>query len=154
MHCEISVQQADFSLAAEYQALSQGSSAGAIVTFVGKVRDMSLGKSVDSLYLEHYSGMTEKALQEIVDEAKQRWQLQQVKIIHRVGQLNAGDQIVFVGVSSDHRKQAFAACEFLMDYLKIKAPFWKKEQHQQQASWVQAKESDQEAAQRWSDHRQ
>ena len=122
----ISVQTQDFSLADEYQLLSEGTSAGAVVTFVGKVRDFNQGDEVQGLSLEHYPGMTEKALTEIVEQAKQRWSLLQVRVIHRVGDLELGDQIVFVGVSSAHRGDAFDACEFIMDYLKTKAPFWKK----------------------------
>ncbi len=145
----ISVQTADFDVGAEYQALAQNSAAGAVVTFVGKVRDMNLGDEVSGLSLEHYPGMTEKALSAICDEAEQRWELGNVRVIHRVGALTAGEQIVFVGVTSAHRSSAFSACEFIMDYLKTRAPFWKKEQLGQSSRWVEARSSDHESAQRW-----
>ena len=128
MDSRVSVQVEDFSLNDEYERLAEGTSAGAVVTFVGKVRDMNLGDNVTGLSLEHYPGMTEKALGEICDEAEQRWPLLKIRVIHRVGDLDIGDQIVFVGVSSAHRGAAFEACEFVMDYLKTKAPFWKKAQ--------------------------
>ncbi len=149
MDSRIAVQTADFDVAQEYQGLSEGSSAGAVVTFIGKVRDMNLGDNVVGLSLEHYPGMTEKALTEICDEAEQRWPLQRIRVIHRVGDLDIGDQIVFVGVSSAHRGAAFEACEFIMDYLKIKAPFWKKERTPSTARWVESRTSDAQAAKRW-----
>lgn len=145
----ISVQTEDFSLSQEYEQLAAGSEAGAIVTFIGKVRDFNQGDSVQGLSLEHYPGMTEKALTEIVEQAKGRWPLLQVKVIHRVGDLKLGDQIVFVGVSSAHRNAAFESCEFIMDYLKTKAPFWKKEQVNDSSRWVDARESDNKATDRW-----
>ncbi|HIF9341772.1 TPA: molybdopterin synthase catalytic subunit MoaE [Photobacterium damselae] len=147
----ISVQFEDFSVADEYEKLAQGTEAGAVVTFIGKVRDFNQGDSVTGLSLEHYPGMTEKALSEIVEQARARWPLLQVRVIHRVGDLDLGDQIVFVGVSSAHRGAAFEACEFIMDYLKTRAPFWKKEQTPEESRWVDARESDTSAADRWHD---
>ncbi|WP_394239991.1 molybdopterin synthase catalytic subunit MoaE [Vibrio astriarenae] len=149
MDKRISVQAADFSVGDEYQALAQGTAAGAVVTFVGKVRDMNLGDEVTGLSLEHYPGMTEKALAEICDQAEQRWPLLDIRVIHRVGDLDIGDQIVFVGVSSAHRGAAFEACEFVMDYLKTKAPFWKKERTSNSTRWVESRDSDAKAAERW-----
>ncbi|ALS97995.1 molybdopterin synthase catalytic subunit MoaE [Lacimicrobium alkaliphilum] len=146
----IAVQTDDFSLAAEYEKLSaNNSSDGAVVTFAGLVRDVNQGQCITSLTLEHYPAMTEKALQEIVREARLRWQLGRVRVIHRVGKLALSEQIVFVGVSSRHRGDAFAACEFIMDYLKTRAPFWKKEQTENGEHWVEAKTSDQQKAQQW-----
>ncbi|QUJ69038.1 molybdopterin synthase catalytic subunit MoaE [Photobacterium sp. GJ3] len=145
----IRVQTEDFDVGQEYGCLAQGSQAGAVVTFTGKVRDMNLGESVTSLTLEHYPGMTEKSLAGIVAQAKTRWPLLAVTVIHRVGHLTSGDQIVFVGVSSAHRGAAFQACEFIMDYLKTEAPFWKKEVREGESKWVDARESDQAARQRW-----
>lgn len=145
----ISVQHQDFSVAQEYARLNDNHGDGAVVTFVGKVRDMNLGDNVTGLTLEHYPGMTEKSLTDICEQAKARWPLTYVRVIHRVGALDIGDQIVFVGVSSAHRKAAFEACEFIMDYLKTQAPFWKKERLTAQERWVEARESDQEAAKRW-----
>jgi molybdopterin synthase catalytic subunit len=149
MDSRVSVQVEDFSVGAEYEALAEGSAAGAVVTFIGKVRDMNLGDNVTGLSLEHYPGMTEKALAEICDQAKQRWPLLNVRVIHRVGDLDIGDQIVFVGVSSAHRGAAFEACEFVMDYLKTKAPFWKKERTTEATRWVESRDSDAKAAERW-----
>ncbi|GAL09540.1 molybdenum cofactor biosynthesis protein MoaE [Vibrio astriarenae] len=149
MDKRILVQAADFSVGDEYQALAQGTAAGAVVTFVGKVRDMNLGDEVIGLSLEHYPGMTEKALAEICDQAEQRWPLLDIRVIHRVGDLDIGDQIVFVGVSSAHRGAAFEACEFVMDYLKTKAPFWKKERTSESTRWVESRDSDAKAAERW-----
>ncbi|WP_318495685.1 molybdopterin synthase catalytic subunit MoaE [Photobacterium leiognathi] len=146
----ISVQFDDFSVADEYAKLSEGTEAGAVVTFIGKVRDFNQGDAVTGLSLEHYPGMTEKSLQEIVDQANQRWPLLKTRVIHRVGDLALGDQIVFVGVTSAHRGGAFEACEFIMDYLKTRAPFWKKEQTPEQSRWVDARETDTSAADRWS----
>lgn len=145
----VSVQFEDFSVGAEYEALAQGTASGAVVTFVGKVRDMNFGDNVTGLSLEHYPGMTEKALGEICQQAEQRWPLLDVRVIHRVGDLDIGDQIVFVGVSSAHRGAAFEACEFIMDYLKTKAPFWKKERTTEETRWVESRESDAKAAERW-----
>jgi molybdopterin synthase catalytic subunit len=149
MDSRVSVQVEDFSVGAEYDALAEGTAAGAVVTFIGKVRDMNLGDNVTGLSLEHYPGMTEKALAEICDQAEQCWPLLNVRVIHRVGDLDIGDQIVFVGVSSAHRGAAFEACEFVMDYLKTKAPFWKKERTTEATRWVESRDSDAKAAERW-----
>lgn len=145
----ISVAEPDFSVDTEYQWLSEGTSAGAVVTFIGKVRDMNLGDNVTGMCLEHYPGMTEKALTEICEQASERWPLQKIDVIHRVGDLDIGDQIVFVGTVSAHRAAAFEACEFIMDYLKTKAPFWKKERTVESTRWVESRQSDEEAADRW-----
>jgi len=151
----IQVQEADFEVAAEYAALrTQAPKIGAIATFTGLVRDFNEGdsqslQSVNNLYLEHYPGMTEKVLAKIVDQACERWELDGVRLIHRVGPMHPCDQIVFVGVSSAHRGEAFAACEFLMDFLKTQAPFWKKEQTPEGDRWVDARNGDSEAANRW-----
>ncbi|MGF1763409.1 molybdopterin synthase catalytic subunit MoaE [Aliivibrio kagoshimensis] len=145
----ISVQTEDFSLSHEYEQLAQGSEAGAVVTFIGKVRDFNQGDSVQGLSLEHYPGMTEKALADIIEQARSRWPLLKVRVIHRVGDLELGDQIVFVGVSSAHRQAAFESCEFIMDFLKTKAPFWKKEQVNDSRRWVDAREADNKATERW-----
>ena len=145
----IRVQQQDFDIKAEYDKLAADNSQGAIVTFVGKVRDFNQDDQVAGLALEHYPGMTEKALEEIAATAMQRWPISEPTIIHRVGELGLGDQIVYIGVASAHRKAAFDACEFLIDYLKTKAPFWKKEQTIDGFRWVDARESDQSAADRW-----
>ena len=148
----ISIQQDDFDIGAEYRALVlDDTSAGAVVTFVGRVRDVNLSRDVLGLHLEHYPGMTEKSLQTIADEACTRWKILRYKIIHRVGDLHLGDNIVFVGVSSAHREDAFLAAEFLMDYLKNRAPFWKKELTAQGSHWVEAQEKDAKAAQRWQE---
>ncbi|MCZ4371815.1 molybdopterin synthase catalytic subunit MoaE [Vibrio diazotrophicus] len=149
MNSYVSVQVDDFSVAQEYEALSSGTDAGAVVTFIGKVRDMNLGDHVTGLHLEHYPGMTEKSLNEICDEAKSRWPLLQLRLIHRIGDLDIGDQVVFVGVSSAHRSASFEACEFVMDYLKTKAPFWKKERTTDGTRWIDSRDSDAKAAQRW-----
>ncbi|OOF81162.1 molybdenum cofactor biosynthesis protein MoaE [Rodentibacter ratti] len=145
----ISVQDAKFDQNAVYQWLSTPHSVGAIVIFVGKVRDLNLGDDVSGLYLEHYPAMTEKALREIVSEAKQRWDIQRVTVIHRVGLLHTGDEIVLVGVASSHRGEAYQANEFIMDYLKSKAPFWKKEQTNQGERWIEARDSDKKSLEKW-----
>ena len=149
MATQIRVGAAPFSMADEYAWLSTSNADGAVVTFTGKVRNHNLGDSVAALTLEHYPGMTEKALQEIVDEARSRWPLQRVSVIHRIGELFPGDEIVFVGVTSAHRSSAFAAAECIMDYLKTRAPFWKREATEQGDRWVDARDSDHQAAQRW-----
>ncbi|ARU93452.1 molybdopterin synthase catalytic subunit MoaE [Tatumella citrea] len=146
----IRVGEASFSVAEAHQWLSENDADGAIVTFTGKVRNHNAGDSVATLTLEHYPSMTEKVLASIADEARGRWELQRIVIIHRVGSLVAGEQIVFVGVSSAHRNSAFAAAEYIMDILKTKAPFWKRETTPQGDRWLDAKESDQQAAERWS----
>jgi len=150
----IRVQAGDFDVAAEYAALRRPDAVdarqtGAVAMFVGLVRDFGDARGVDSIFLEHYPGMTEKALQRLVCEARQRWPLFAVRIVHRVGELGMGEQIVFVGVSSAHRDAAFAACEFLMDYLKTRAPFWKRETAGGQGRWVEQKASDVARGQRW-----
>ena len=146
----ILVQRADFSLGEEYERLATRHDTGAIVTFVGKVRDFNQGEQVLGLALEHYPGMTEKALADIVIQARTRWPLQECTLIHRIGELLLGDQIVLVAVSSAHRDAAFEACHFIMDFLKTRAPFWKKELTAEGAQrWVEAKESDNAAAARW-----
>jgi molybdopterin synthase catalytic subunit len=153
----VSVQEADFDAGAEIAVLSAGrDDVGAVASFVGLVRaDKAAGASagtdaVQAMTLEHYPGMTEKALQEIVTEARGRWELLGVRVIHRVGRLLPGERIVFVAVASSHRGDAFAACEFIMDYLKTRAPFWKKEETPAGGRWVDARESDDSAAGRWA----
>lgn len=146
---QISVQEEEFDQNSVYQWLSEQYSVGAVVIFVGKVRDLNLGDDVSSLYLEHYPAMTEKALQEIISEAKQRWDIQRIAVIHRVGLLHTGDEIVLVGVSSAHRGDAYRANEFIMDYLKSKAPFWKKEQTNRGERWIEARDSDKTALEKW-----
>ncbi|ANI54034.1 molybdopterin synthase catalytic subunit MoaE [Pseudomonas sp. DR 5-09] len=123
---------------------------GAVVNFIGYVRDLNVGQSVNELFLEHYPGMTEKALEQIAEQARERWPLLAVEIVHRVGALSVSEPIVFVGVSSKHRHAAFEACAFIMDVLKTRAPFWKRETTQEGSHWVEARESDQNAAVRWS----
>jgi len=149
----VSVQEADFDVGAETAALSAGRlDVGAVATFVGLVRADKLsgaGSEVSAMTLEHYPGMTEKSLEAIVAEAGGRWQLQGVRVIHRFGRLLPGERIVFVGVASAHRGDAFAACEFIMDYLKTRAPFWKKEDTPEGGRWVDAREADESAAARW-----
>ena len=146
----VRVQEADFDIGAELAALRAGDArVGALASFLGLVRDINDGTSVSEMTLEHYPGMTEKALEAIVAEAKGRWDLYDVLVIHRVGPLRPCDQIVLVGVTSAHRGEAFAACEFVMDYLKTRAPFWKREATPQGAHWVDARETDDSAAARW-----
>ncbi len=146
----VRVQEDDFDLSKEVARLRAGrTDVGAVVAFVGTVRDINQGDSVSTLELEHYPGMTEKALQEIREEAHRRWRLENSLIIHRVGPLEPMDQIVLVAVASRHRGDAFEAAEFIMDYLKTRAPFWKKERTPQGSRWVDARVSDQQAAQRW-----
>lgn len=139
----------NFQAGDQHQWLAESDADGAVVTFTGKVRNHNLGDSVSGLVLEHYPGMTEKSLGEIVDQARSRWPVQRVAIIHRVGSLVPGEQIVFVGVSAAHRSAAFAAAEFIMDYLKTRAPFWKREATPEGGRWIEARESDDAAAQRW-----
>lgn len=146
----ICVQQNDFVVADEYQKLASDNQDGAVVTFVGKVRDFNEGLGVQGLSLEHYPGMTEKVLSNLEAEAREHWLLNNVTIIHRIGDLALGEQIVFIGVTSPHRKAAFAACEFLIDFLKTKAPFWKKELTSEGHKWLAAKASDGDVSQRWS----
>jgi molybdopterin synthase catalytic subunit len=147
----VRVQQEDFDLSTEVAALRAGDArVGAVVAFVGTVRDMNDGASVAELELEHYPGMTERALRDIVDQAKARWPLHGVLVIHRVGPMAPLEQIVLVACTSAHRGEAFAACEFIMDYLKTAAPFWKKEQTPDGARWVDARSADDEALRKWS----
>lgn len=145
----ILVHQEHFSVADEYIWLAADAEDGAVVTFTGKVRSHNLGDRVQGLVLEHYPGMTETALAEIVTAARQRWQLGRITVIHRVGELLAGEEIVFVGVSAWHRHAAFESAEFIMDYLKTRAPFWKRESTAQGERWVEAKQSDEQASARW-----
>ena len=146
----VRVQTQDFDIAAETAAMRAGNPGiGAIASFIGLVRDVNEGDSVSSMTLEHYPGMTERALERIVQDAKQRWDIIDVLVVHRVGTLRPLDQIVLVLVTGAHRGEAFAACEFVMDYLKTQAPFWKKEQTPAGGRWVDARESDDAAAQRW-----
>ena len=146
----IRVQENDFDVSAEIAALRKGDPrVGAVVTFLGTVRDLNDGSQVKEMTLEHYPGMTEKALEEIVSQAKSRWDIYQALVIHRVGPLLPEDQIVLVAVTSAHRGEAFAACEFIMDYLKTAAPFWKKEQTPEGGRWVDARVTDETAMARW-----
>ena len=146
----VSVQEADFDLGAEVAALREGDGGtGAVVSFVGTVRDTSHGHDVVRMELEHYPGMTEKAIEAMVDAAFERFDIRGARVIHRVGVLDARAQIVLVAVTSAHRGQAFQACEFLMDYLKTQAPFWKKEHTPEGAHWVDARTTDDEALRRW-----
>jgi molybdopterin synthase catalytic subunit len=148
----VRVQQAPFDPASEYAAFrGRAPVSGASVMFVGTVRDFSEDARISAMTLEHYPGMTEKAIAEIVREARGRWPLKGVLVIHRFGRLKAGEDIVLVITASDHRADAFAACEFLMDWLKTRAPFWKLEETPQGARWVEAKASDDAAAARWEE---
>ncbi len=147
----VRIQPEDFDTGRELESLTRGrSDVGAVASFVGLVRDANDGSAVKSMTLEHYPGMTEKALEEICAQAMSRWDLIDTVVIHRVGALKPGERIVLVGVSSAHRGEAFAACEFIMDYLKTRAPFWKREETPQGARWVEARVSDDDAAGRWS----
>ena len=146
----VRVQTEDFDVGGELARLRSGNpKIGAIASFVGLVRDVADGQAVSEMTLEHYPGMTRKALEEIVAEAAGRWDIYDTLVIHRVGGLGPTDQIVLVAVASAHRGDAFSACEFIMDYLKTRAPFWKKEQTAAGARWVEERESDAHAAQRW-----
>jgi len=148
----IRVQTEDFDVGAELATLRAGNAKiGAIASFVGLVRDVNDGSGVATLTLEHYPAMTEKALTGIVTEARTRWDIIDCSVVHRVGELQPTDQIVLVMVASSHRGDAFAACEFIMDFLKTQAPFWKKEQTPQGSRWVEARDSDHAAARRWQD---
>jgi molybdopterin synthase catalytic subunit len=146
----IRIQENNFDISAEIAALRQGDSrVGAVVSFLGTVRDMNDGSQIKAMTLEHYPGMTEKSIQAILDQAKARWDIYQSLVIHRVGPLLPEDQIVLVVVTSAHRGEAFAACEFIMDYLKTEAPFWKKEETPEGGRWVDARVSDDAALERW-----
>ena len=148
----VRVQEADFDPGAELAALRRDKpQIGALASFVGLVRELNDGAGVSELTLEHYPGMTEKALEEIIAEARRRWTLIDVLLIHRVGRLLPTDQIVLVAVASAHRGEAFAACEFIMDYLKTRAPFWKREVTAAGARWVEPRLADEQAAERWRD---
>jgi molybdopterin synthase catalytic subunit len=149
MKLSISIQTDDFSQSEEYQILcNDAPSIGAIVTFCGLVREFDDGRG-EALFLEHFSGMTETALTRICEQAAQRWPIINARIIHRIGPMHLGEQIVFVGINSAHRKAAFHACEFIMDFLKTDAPFWKKAITSDSEYWVEAKASDTEASKTW-----
>ena len=147
----VRVQSEAFDVGAESAQLRRGNPAiGAIASYIGLVRDVNEGDRVSEMTLEHYPGMTERALEDIVQQARERWNILDVLVVHRVGRLRPLDQIVLVVVSGAHRGEAFSACEFVMDYLKTQAPFWKKEQTPEGSRWVEARDSDDVAAQRWS----
>ena len=146
----VRVQSEDFDAGREIAALRRGNAqVGAVAAFVGVVRDMNDGSAVADMVLEHYPGMTEKAITSIIEQAKTRWNIFDVLVVHRIGHLKPLDQIVLVVVASAHRGDAFAACEFVMDYLKTQAPFWKKEQTPSGARWVDARSDDDAALSRW-----
>ena len=146
----VSIQAADFDVGAEVAALREGDGGvGAVAVFVGTVRDRNDGQGIASMELEHYPGMTERSIEAMIDAALQRFDIRAARVVHRIGALMPQDQIVLVAVTSAHRGQAFQACEFLMDYLKTQAPFWKKEQTGQGARWVDARSSDDTALARW-----
>jgi len=146
----IRVQQEDFDVGRELAQLTEGNHAiGGVAVFVGLVRDMAGGSEISAMTLEHYPAMTEKMLAEIEAETKARWPLEASLVIHRYGRLEPGDRIVMVAAASAHRQAAFEACEFLMDWLKTKAPFWKLEETEEGAQWVDARDSDDVAAARW-----
>jgi molybdopterin synthase catalytic subunit len=146
----VRIQEQDFDVSSELATLRAGNTrVGAVATFTGLVREVNDAAQVSTLTLEHYPGMTEKALAQIIDDAKQRWDIYDALVIHRVGPLKPGEQIVFVAVTSAHRGESFAACQFIMDYLKTRAPFWKKEQTPEGERWVEARASDEDAAARW-----
>ena len=150
MTARVSVQTQDFDLADEIATLrANDTRVGAVCSFIGTVRDRSEGATVSSMELEHYPGMTEKAIEAMIDEAQQRFDIYGARVVHRVGLLQPADQIVMVAVTSAHRGESFKACEFLMDYLKTQAPFWKKEQTPGGAHWVDARVADDAALQRW-----
>ncbi len=145
----IRVGEADFCVSEELAKLNDQADCGAVVSFLGVVRRANEGEAVYAMELEHYPAMTEKALAGIVERARARWQLGDITVIHRVGRLLPGDQIVLVAVAASHRGEAFQACEFIMDWLKTEAPFWKKEDTPDGARWVDARDSDDEAKRRW-----
>lgn len=148
---KIRVHEANFDVGEEYRRLADDPRYGAVVTFTGLVRELEAGR-LEAMTLEHYPAMTKQALAAIVQEAKTRWPIGRVTVIHRVGRLTLNEQIVFVGVASAHRNAAFAGAEFIMDFLKTRAPFWKKEHTDQGDYWVAAKTSDAQAAQHWQEH--
>ena len=146
----VRVQTEDFDTGRALEALTGGRrDVGALASFVGLVRDANDGSAVSGMTLEHYPGMTEKALEDICRQAQARWNLIDTLVIHRIGPLKPGERIVLVGVTSAHRGEAFAACEFIMDYLKTRAPFWKREDTPEGARWVEARQSDDSTAERW-----
>src|SRR5215475_15751825 len=146
----VRIQTEDFDVARELERLRAGDAKiGAVASFVGLVRDVNEATEVRTMTLEHYPGMTEKALAQIIDEARARWDIYDALIIHRVGELKPGDQIVLAAVAGAHRGEAFAACEFIMDYLKTRAPFWKKEETNAGSRWVDTRATDDAAAARW-----
>ena len=146
----LSIQAEDFDLSAEVARLrAQDAGVGAVCSFIGTVRDRNDGAAVATMELEHYPGMTEKAIEAMIDEAQRRFRIRAARVIHRVGLLQPGDQIVLVAVTSAHRGDSFQACEFLMDYLKTQAPFWKKEKTPEGERWVDARVSDDAALARW-----
>jgi molybdopterin synthase catalytic subunit len=148
----VRVQLEDFDAGKEIESMRRSrADIGAVVAFVGQVRDLNEGSTVNAMTLEHYPGMTEKALEAIVVQAMQRWNIHDALVIHRVGRLQPMDQVVLVVVAGAHRGEAFAACAFMMDYLKTEAPFWKKEDTEQGSRWVEARESDELAKQRWEE---
>jgi molybdopterin synthase catalytic subunit len=150
MSFTVSIQTQDFDVSHELAALRMGDArVGAVCSFLGTVRERNDGSSVASMELEHYPGMTEKSISAMMDEAKKRFDIFAARVIHRVGLLHPEDQIVFVAVTSAHRGESFKACEFLMDYLKTQAPFWKKEVTPEGARWVDARVSDDQALARW-----
>ena len=146
----VRIQTEDFDIGAEISQLRRGNmKIGAVASFIGVVRDINEGGAVSEMVLEHYPGMTEKSIEDIVNQARDRWDILEALVIHRVGRLKPTDQIVLVVVAGGHRGDAFAACEFIMDYLKTRAPFWKKEQTGAGVRWVDARTSDDIAAERW-----
>ena len=148
----VRVQEADFDISTEVAALrAQNPKVGAVACFVGTVRDLNEGSAVQTMELEHYPGMTEKSLEAIARQARERWPGSDVLIVHRVGQLKPLDQIVLVATTAMHRAEAFESCAFVMDYLKTQAPFWKKEKTEAGERWVDARESDESALKRWSE---
>lgn len=150
MSGRVVIQQPDFDVAAEYQTLrDSGAGTGAIATFTGLVRDSGDLEGVSALYLEHYPGMTEQVIEDLIEQASRRWDVRKARVIHRIGRLALSDQIVFVGICSAHRGDAFAACEFIMDALKTSAPFWKKEITEDGEHWVEQKTADIEKGQSW-----
>ena len=150
MHPRVTIQPGDFDVSAELAALrASDGRVGAVCSFVGTVRDRNDGATVSTMELEHYPGMTEQSIEAMIDQAHERFDIFGARVIHRIGLLQPGDQIVLVAVTSAHRGESFQACEFLMDYLKTQAPFWKKEQTPQGAKWVDARVSDGAAAARW-----
>ena len=146
----VRVQTGDFDIGAEVLKLRQGNpKIGAIACFIGLVRDINENATVEEMTLEHYPAMTEKALTDIIEQAKSRWKILDAVVVHRVGTFKPADQIVLVVVAGAHRGDAFSACEFIMDYLKTRAPFWKKEQTEKGSRWVEARDTDDDAAKRW-----